>query len=181
MTRPGECIEFFETQVVRETDECIEWPFNRAVKKPYGKIKIAKRTRMVHVLACERFHGSRPSGLQASHLCGNPPCFNPRHLVWESPGDNLRRMRTHGTARLGEHHPKATLTDEQVAEIRRRYAGPQHRYRSRTGPTLTELATEYGVSNVTISNLVNGRVRRSSTELRHPSRLPYTLVHDPDI
>lgn len=30
-------------------------------------------------------------GLTASHLCHNPPCHNPRHLVWESLDDNKSR------------------------------------------------------------------------------------------
>jgi hypothetical protein len=67
----------------------------------------------------------------------------------------------HGTLVIprGEQNGNAKLTAEQVAVIRRRYKGPNTRWR-RVGPTTAELAEEYGVSSVLIGLIVRRKAWR---------------------
>jgi transposase-like protein len=62
------------------------------------------------------------------------------------------------TESIIDHRVK--LTDEEVAEIRRRY--------SQKGALQSELARQYGVAQTTISQLVNFKIRREVS--RVPAR-----------
>jgi hypothetical protein len=64
--------------------------------------------------------------------------------AWQRRTAHIERT---GPAR-GEKHPKARLTADLVVEIRARYA---------TGPNVSALAREYGISRGTIHDLVAGR------------------------
>lgn len=45
-----------------------------------------------YALACEQQNGSRPPGMDASHLCQNKLCYEPTHMVWETRRDNMLRI-----------------------------------------------------------------------------------------
>jgi hypothetical protein len=62
------------------------------------------------------------------------------------------------TRARGERNPNSRLTDEQVAEIRRRHR-VVHPAR-RTGSSSTELAKEFGITRQYVSQLVAGKWRR---------------------
>lgn len=133
-----------------QTDDCVLWPFGRYTQG-YGQVWADGRSRGVHVIACEHFHGPRPPGMYACHShAGNKHCCNPRHLRWDTPKANSADMVAHGTSAgthvAGEQHPNAKLTAAQVAEIRERHAAG--------GISGRALAREYGVSNVSISYIV---------------------------
>lgn len=83
-----------------ETDECIEWPYHRG-SHGYGVMTVAPKTqRCVHVVACERTHGPRPSpNHDVCHSCDNPACFNPRHLRWGTRWENVQDMVTRNRPR----------------------------------------------------------------------------------
>lgn len=47
----------------------------------------------VHRLVCEEVNGPAPPGnWHASHKCGTRACVNPKHLIWEVPTDNYKRI-----------------------------------------------------------------------------------------
>lgn len=115
------------------------------------------------------------------HTCDNPPCCNPAHLRLGTIADNTadmvakgRQARTSGEAHWSRHqpdrvvrgerhyaygkpgrrgldHPNGRLTDDQVREIRRRYAAG--------GVFQRELAEEYGVSKGHINAVILRRFR----------------------
>jgi hypothetical protein len=59
-------------------------------RKKRGERRVAVHA--AHVVLV--IHGYMPQEDEhASHLCHNPACINVKHLVWESPGHNMRRMR----------------------------------------------------------------------------------------
>ena len=64
---------------------------------------------------------------------------------------------------------RVRVEPELEVEIRQRYQGPQHGERPRTGPTLVELAQEFGLSPSTVGRIVKGptlgrRVERQQQE-----------------
>ena len=99
-----------------------------------------------HVVACVAAHGERPPGMDASHQCGpNGLCINPRHLAWETHGDNVRRSKLHGTAVSGERHGMAKLTAAQAAEIRQI-----------EGMSQAAIGSRFGVSQSAVSLIRRG-------------------------
>lgn len=112
-------------------------------------------------------NGPIPKGIVVCHRCDNRTCVNPEHLFLGTPGDNVRDMYAKGRGLVGERNPAygsgplrqpttgerargedhgvAKLTEDQVMEIRARYAG---------GMTQVELAEEFEISQPTISQVV---------------------------
>lgn len=64
--------------------------------------------------------GNRRGTLIVRHSCDNRACCNPAHLVLGTPTDNARDCVSRGrlSNRQGEHHPRATLSDDDVRSIR---------------------------------------------------------------
>lgn len=122
------------------TDDCILW-CHGTNRDGYGQVWTGSRTQLTHVVACELTHGPRPPGLEAAHSCNTPPCFNPRHLRWDTHVGNMVDMYKNGT------HP-AKLTEEQVRSARRRV---------RDGETRAAVAVSLGVTRSTISSVVSRR------------------------
>ena len=104
-----------------------------------------------HRVAWEIANG-RPlvAGEDVCHHCDNPPCCNPAHLFAGSRSDNMRDMVSKGrhghTGCPGMSHPMAKLTDDQVREIRTRWASDR--------PRQGALAQEYGVSKGLIGLII---------------------------
>lgn len=87
-----------------------------------------------------------PRSVVVRHLCHNKACQNPKHWASGSPKDNYD-----DNVRSGITHPTQKLSDEEVAEIRSKYASGRFLQKS--------LATEYGVTPWTIHRLVTGKDR----------------------
>lgn len=119
------------------------------------------RIQAVHRLVLLAWVGPPPDGHEACHSNG---CRSDARLVnlrWDSRRANHADKMRHGTAPRGERNPSAKLTDTQVAEICRRRAA---------GERAVDLAVEFGVHPVHVSNLTRGTARRRTAE-RH-ERLP---------
>lgn len=100
------------------------------------------------------------------HRCDNPPCVNPDHLYIGDRTDNARDMIERGRDRSrGERNYWATLTDEQVIEIRKEF-----RFISRRRTNTRELALRYGVSDAVIYFAATGKTWKhlTSTPAIHP-------------
>ena len=119
-------------------------PNNRGYCMVYVRGSGAKNPEFIgiHRQALEQRLGRpvRP-GYDACHHCDVRNCYEPQHLYEGTRKENMQDARERG--RIGR---RASLTDEQKAEVRRRYASQrvaQH-----------VLAREFGVSQMTISNVI---------------------------
>ena len=94
-----------------------------------------------------------PLGLKALHLCDNPSCCNPSHLVLGTIKANTFDMINKGRDEFsknkvkGEKHHKTTLNSKNVLEIRRRYNAGEL--------SQGQLGKIYNVSQVTVGRIVN--------------------------
>jgi len=83
---------FVVQALAHNSDECLPWPFGRAVYR-YG----AADGRTASNLVCERAHGKPRKGRNhARHTCDNTICVNPRHLLWGSHADNMHDAAVRG-------------------------------------------------------------------------------------
>ena len=67
-------------------------------------------------------------------------------MDWVTKTQNARQRKSHGNGGEGEKNPSSKLTEPEVIKIRDRY---------RLGESATALAREFGVSRVTIYNIIN--------------------------
>ena len=94
-----------------------------------------------------------PSDKEIAHICHNPSCVNPAHLLCCSHRSNMRQS----TIPSGKN-PKAIVPHCVVKDVVRRYKA-----REGTQKELAEELTELGwpTKNVTISHWVRGDRRRT--------------------
>lgn len=118
------------------TDECIEWPGAR-YENNYGSLTVDGKqwtvSRYVKMIADGL--DEAPIGLVARHTCDNPPCMNPRHLIWGTNQDNSDDKVIRGRHAYGAKVAGAKLTDEVVIEARKFFieAGSLLKTRQRYG------------------------------------------------
>jgi hypothetical protein len=108
-----------------------------------------------HRFSYELANGPIPDGLFVCHKCDNPKCVRPDHLFLGTNQDNVTDMVRKGrhvpnaagiNVPRGNNHHWAILTEEQVHEIRKRYANERISYR--------ELGEIYGVSGAAIGEII---------------------------
>lgn len=116
----------------------------------YGQIKVKGKHRRAHRLAWFFVKGEYPT-LFLLHSCpggDNPLCVNPNHLREGTAKDNSEDAVKRGQMPLGEQRTGAKLTNEQVAEIKRRLA---------TGESGARIARAFGVGHSTVQLIRVGR------------------------
>ncbi len=132
---------------------CWEWTKARH-EFGYGKFYDGKyrRNRKAHRVAWELAFGPIPDGLFVLHSCDNPPCCNPAHLFLGTLANNSQDMiskgRGKGQFEVGERHPCARLTENQVREM--------HELFSQGTVRRQEVAEIYGISYVHARHILSG-------------------------
>lgn len=123
---------------------CLGWPTGKD-----RKIQAHRISYLIH-------KGPIPEGLWVLHSCDQPLCVNPAHLRAGTPRDNTCDMYARGRAvppscpaKAGEANHLSKLADDQVREIRCRYA--------HGGIRQADLAQEYGITQGTVGKIVNRR------------------------
>lgn len=100
---------------------------------------------LVHRLVLEAFCGPCPDGHEGCHNNGDKLDNRIENLRWDSRTANHADKREHGTLLIGERHPNAKLTVEDIAAIRR---DPRRQ---------RDLASVYGVSQSHIHRIRTGK------------------------
>ena len=134
------------------------WIWIGATRNGYGQTSIHDYPAYAHHVSYAAFVGTIPDTLQALHSCDVRRCCNPDHLFLGSQLDNVRDMWRKGRAvappiARGSRNHKATLTAEQVRELRALAA---------SGIGQRELAARFGCSKSTAWRIANNITRASN-------------------
>ena len=73
-------------------DECWEWHRGRNIHN-YGRVNYRGRDMGVHRLSYMLHVGPIPDGYDVDHGCGNPPCWNPKHLRAVTHAQNQTHLK----------------------------------------------------------------------------------------
>lgn len=129
--------------------DCWEWT-ETTNSNGYGRFFVAPHWVSAHRLSYELLKGPIPDGLHIRHLCHNRLCCNPDHLDVGTPKQNAQDSLDAGRTVRGARHPKSKLRDGDVVFIRQ---NPEKL-------TTKELASRFGVSVGTVSNIRTGKIWR---------------------
>lgn len=111
-----------------------------------------RKNALVHRLVLEAFVGPSPTEEHESrHLDGNASNNRLSNLRWGTSAENEADKKRHGTSPVGENHPHAKLTDQQVKEIRDMYKSGNY--------TQAEIASQYPVQRPQICRIINKKRR----------------------
>ena len=149
-------IERFWKNVRKEDDH---WLWTAATDQHgYGCLMVKvqgkpKRMWKAHRVSYLLHHGHLPDGPIVLHECDQPACVKPECLFLGTQIDNIRDMDAKGRRRVGrgEHSRSHKVTDEQVREIRRRFAQGEH---------YLTLSNAYGISNQSMYAIVKRQTWR---------------------
>ena len=146
--RPAPTVEERFWAKVEKGRRCWLWT---GYRRPSGHgIFVAENDRHVsaHAFALELQVGyPTPEGKEACHRCDNPPCVNPRHIYYGTRQENINDAWARGLVPAGSEKPSALLNEEQVLQLRTRYA---------EGADAKALAAEYGIKVVSLRHIVLG-------------------------
>lgn len=106
----------------------------------YQRVRVAGKSRLVHRLVAEAFHGPCPSGEEVDHIDRNRANNACRNLRYLTPSANQRRA--------GSRPSQRKLTPEQADEIKALLA---------EGSPLAVLAARFGVTVGMVSHIKAGR------------------------
>lgn len=137
---------------------CVEW---QGYIRPagYGQMGVSGAVYDVHRISYALEHDAIPPRAFVLHRCDNRRCFAPDCLYAGTHADNMRDMHARGRAARGFVLPHTRLSDEQVADIRRRYVREYERYRYGWRSNGAALVAEFGISRQYLRELIQGKYR----------------------
>ena len=131
---------------VDKSGECWIWTGAKD-GKGYGRLWHEGKLQQAHRVAWQIENGPIPNSLLACHHCDNPPCVRPDHLFLGTVKDNAEDMVSKGRNRsghfVGQDHPRAILTEDQVMAIRA-LEGSMSR---------PKIAAQFGVAAITVTRI----------------------------
>lgn len=132
---------FWSKVDVQGPEDDWEWTAARD-SNGYGNIKIDGKARKANRVVWEITYGDIPEGLGVLHTCDNRACVNPSHLYVGDQRQNTLDRLQRGRDGMSPFDPTT------VREVR---------HRAQRGEYQKDIAADYGVTQSTISNIVNRR------------------------
>jgi len=112
LTKPGpkqsldKSVQRFWSRVDQSGGRFACWPWLGSRKeKGYGQTYFMGKNKRTHRVAFELENGSVPAGLLVCHVCDNPACCNPWHLVAATAKQNTEDMIHKGRANFVSNLP----------------------------------------------------------------------------
>jgi hypothetical protein len=129
-------------------DAC--WPWTATASR-YGYFYFDPELEMVgaHRMAFTLCNGLLDEGDCILHVCDNPLCCNPRHLVRGSQLDNIQDRNQKARQSRGSAHAKAKVSEADVVQMRK--------LRAVNGWTYQRIAERYNLNNATAWRAINGK------------------------
>jgi hypothetical protein len=125
---------------------CWNWIAHKT-RAGYGSFYFRKRMWLAHRVSHVLWIGELGSDV-CCHRCDNPSCVNPAHLWRGSQGDNVADMIAKRRHRQGVEKKASVLSESDVIECRRRSA---------LGESYVSIASDLGVTSVTVRSIAQGR------------------------
>lgn len=132
---------------VSKTDSCWLWTAAKTTKG-YGSLTLFHKPHRAHQVSWKLHFGDIPRGLFVCHKCDVKTCINPDHLFLGTNGDNVRDAASKNRLRVGDRHPQAKLTGQEVQDIRALL---------KDGHKGIDISRVYGVSDQCIYDIKNNR------------------------
>jgi len=115
----------FWAKATLRSDGCLIWQSARRRETTrqlaHGQFHLRGRMALAHRVAYELTYGPIPPGLVVRHLCHEPLCVNPDHLLLGTVAENNQDRARWNTAaaRLAQAHPEefARYLDEEMAKV----------------------------------------------------------------
>ncbi len=144
--------KFFWSKVdMPHRKKCWEWQ-GAKTKTGYGNVRHNKKYLRAHRVAWELVNFEVPDGYIVCHVCDNPSCCNPDHLMLGTIRSNAADMMFKNRSAynkkkfFGTDNHNAKLDKEKVKNIRRLYREREYNQ--------YQLADFYNVSQHTISSVI---------------------------
>lgn len=144
-------VDRFKAKVsMRGNNEC--WPWSGA-KTPtgYGNFRSAGITHKAHRIAWEIENFKIPPGYVVMHLCDNPSCCNPNHLVLGTRKANTADMILKG--RSGMRKNKAAGEKNGNSRLKKGDVEKINKLLSISDLSQSSIAKKFGVTQSTISRI----------------------------
>ncbi len=144
----------FAAKVERQPNGCLLWT-GATNRDGYGTLHTSRGTQLAHRAAWRLATGAWPTQ-NVLHTCDTPPCVEHGHHFLGTHADNRRDCVAKGRNNTprGGAAARAKLSDRQASEVRRRMSGAPH-------GMATQVAWEYGISDVAVHKIVSGRTHNS--------------------
>ena len=141
-------IDYWKKVDVKKNDQCWNW-LGSVNKDGYGRARFQGKLIYVHRLSLIYQEPNIDLDKKVvMHICDNPKCCNPKHLLIGTHADNQTDKFKKQRQAKGEKNGQSLLTEEQVKEARNKYKPKLVTYKM--------LANEYGVCKDTMQKAIRG-------------------------
>lgn len=146
MTAKESLIEKFWNKINR-SGKC--WNWTGCINNGgYGSFNLNGKIVMAHRFSWEFYNNQKiPDRHVVMHICDNPKCVNPKHLMIGTRKDNMQDASQKLRCGHGERNGMAKLTESQVLKIKELYKSTQH--------TISAIASMFNVAYITIWQIVH--------------------------
>lgn len=134
----------------RNANNCLEWQGSKNIQN-YPKIWLNSKYVSVHRIVAQLTISNIDNKPCVMHICDNPICINPDHLMWGTWAENNKDRHEKGRSVMpnnkGSKHGMAKINEETAQEIR---SFDTSKY------TQKQIASKYGISPSLVSAIRRG-------------------------